>query len=145
MRPQCSMNGHMYGSSGCSNDNGKFCNDCAVAQPLRSKHCRVCKHCIRTHDHHCAWLAVCIGENNMQLFFLYNASLVVGLAYHLVLPALERGPQYWAPRGLNGDSLLLATISPDLLTKTLAMQKIATFSMMLFNFRLLMYMYEQSQ
>lgn len=142
MRPQCSMNGS---NTSAVKDGRRVCDDCAVPQPLRSKHCKICKRCIRTHDHHCAWLAVCIGENNMQLFFLYNAALVVGLTYHLVLPALEQGPKYWAPDGLNGDCLWRLTISPDLLTKTLVVQKLAVFCMLVFNFRLLEYIYQQGQ
>lgn len=40
----------------------KFCTQCNIEQPLRTKHCRSCKKCVSTYDHHCPWVGNCIGE-----------------------------------------------------------------------------------
>ncbi len=31
----------------------RFCTACQIEQPLRSKHCRACDHCISTYDVTC--------------------------------------------------------------------------------------------
>lgn len=42
----------------------RYCSLCNLEQPLRSKHCKICKCCIYLYDHHCPWLGNCIGEKN---------------------------------------------------------------------------------
>jgi len=49
----------------------RFCRLCYLEQPLRSKHCRVCKCCVATYDHHCPWLGTCVGEKNRRAFYFY--------------------------------------------------------------------------
>lgn len=51
--------------------NGSFCPTCLVVRPVRSKHCQVCDKCIHRFDHHCPWVANCIGEKNHRLFIVY--------------------------------------------------------------------------
>jgi len=48
-----------------------WCQHCRLYQPLRTKHCRDCQRCVRTHDHHCPWLGTCVGENNRVLFYWF--------------------------------------------------------------------------
>ncbi|SCM20495.1 palmitoyltransferase, putative [Plasmodium chabaudi adami] len=48
-----------------------YCIQCDIVQILRSKHCKFCRRCIKTYDHHCPWINNCIGENNRSIFFLY--------------------------------------------------------------------------
>lgn len=36
----------------------KFCLICNLKQPLRVKHCKECKRCIASYDHHCPWLGI---------------------------------------------------------------------------------------
>eukprot|EP00403_Amphidinium_massartii_P022843 CAMPEP_0178389216 /NCGR_PEP_ID=MMETSP0689_2-20121128/9997_1 /TAXON_ID=160604 /ORGANISM="Amphidinium massartii, Strain CS-259" /LENGTH=426 /DNA_ID=CAMNT_0020009649 /DNA_START=167 /DNA_END=1444 /DNA_ORIENTATION=- len=49
----------------------RFCKVCQMHQPLRTKHCRDCGHCVRTHDHHCPWIGTCVGEGNRHFFFWF--------------------------------------------------------------------------
>ena len=48
-----------------------FCQLCNIDQPVRSKHCKICKGCVATFDHHCIWVGNCIGEKNRALFLYY--------------------------------------------------------------------------
>lgn len=49
----------------------RYCTLCNIDQPLRAKHCGVCKRCVARYDHHCPWLSVCIGQRNHSLFLCY--------------------------------------------------------------------------
>lgn len=49
----------------------RWCKVCEMYQPLRTKHCRDCGRCIRTHDHHCPWVGTCVGEGNRVYFFWF--------------------------------------------------------------------------
>mmetsp|Transcript_110696 Transcript_110696/g.220056 ORF Transcript_110696/g.220056 Transcript_110696/m.220056 type:complete len:422 (+) Transcript_110696:99-1364(+) len=52
----------------------RYCKVCCMHQPLRTKHCRDCGCCIRTHDHHCPWVGTCIGEGNRCHFWWFLAA-----------------------------------------------------------------------
>eukprot|EP00927_Polykrikos_kofoidii_P050929 TRINITY_DN44763_c0_g1_i1.p1 TRINITY_DN44763_c0_g1~~TRINITY_DN44763_c0_g1_i1.p1 ORF type:complete len:390 (+),score=51.38 TRINITY_DN44763_c0_g1_i1:201-1370(+) len=62
----------------------RWCRICNLYQPLRTKHCRDCGRCVRTHDHHCPWIGSCVGENNRSLFFVYLCSQACELAVGFV-------------------------------------------------------------
>lgn len=40
-------------------------------QPMRARHCQVCKRCVRRFDHHCPWMENCVGERNHRWFIVY--------------------------------------------------------------------------
>jgi len=48
----------------------RFCKWCNGYKPDRCHHCRVCKSCILRMDHHCPWIANCVGFRNHKYFFL---------------------------------------------------------------------------
>ena len=60
-------------------DERHFCITCMTRKPLRSKHCRMCNRCVAKHDHHCPWVANCVANNNHRHFFLYVATMWVGV------------------------------------------------------------------
>merc|ERR1712008_441512 len=57
----------------------RWCKVCRVYQPLRTKHCRDCGRCVRTHDHHCPWVGSCVGENNRMIFLWFLLFQCTGL------------------------------------------------------------------
>ncbi|EPR63607.1 DHHC zinc finger domain-containing protein [Toxoplasma gondii GT1] len=81
----------------CAIDRRKytFCADCRILQPLRTRHCKECDHCVLTYDHHCAFLGCCVGEFNHWRFYLFLLSQTIAvtwdsaatglLAYHTYL------------------------------------------------------------
>ncbi|CAG5006039.1 unnamed protein product [Parnassius apollo] len=64
-------------SSGGGFEPTRFCSACLVRRPLRSKHCSVCNRCVAKFDHHCPWVANCIGAKNHQYFIGFLVSLLI--------------------------------------------------------------------
>ena len=48
----------------------RYCEQCSLFQPLRSRHCHDCRRCVATFDHHCFWIGSCVGERNHRVFLL---------------------------------------------------------------------------
>jgi len=65
----------------------RFCKWCSCFKPDRAHHCRICRSCILRMDHHCPWIANCIGFNNYKYFFLlvfYSLLNVLYIAFTMV-------------------------------------------------------------
>lgn len=84
------------------------CGHCLLQQPMRSKHCQTCQHCVRRYDHHCPWIENCVGEKNHRWFVLYLAVqlLVLLWALRITWTGLGHAPS-WSP-WLRSNGVLLA-------------------------------------
>ncbi|EJW74962.1 hypothetical protein WUBG_14128 [Wuchereria bancrofti] len=53
----------------------RFCYNCQLNEPPRSHHCPVCDRCVFRRDHHCSFVAVCIGHFNQRYYISAICSL----------------------------------------------------------------------
>lgn len=53
------------------------CKTCKIMKPLRAHHCKVSDRCVERLDHHCPWVANCVGVNNQKMFVLLLGCLEV--------------------------------------------------------------------
>ena len=55
----------------------RFCKKCEAKKPDRAHHCSTCNSCRLKMDHHCPWLATCVGLRNYKPFILFCAYTTV--------------------------------------------------------------------
>ena len=68
-----------------SEDKSLFCRKCSIHRPFRARHCKQCGTCVLRMDHHCPWLANCVGLQNLRNFIMFQLYLVLGCFYLIVL------------------------------------------------------------
>lgn len=54
-----------------SDGQDRFCKKCQCRKPDRAHHCSSCHTCVLKMDHHCPWLANCLGLYNYKAFLLF--------------------------------------------------------------------------
>jgi palmitoyltransferase len=59
----------------------KYCKKCKVPKPPRAHHCSACQRCVLRMDHHCPWIANCVGHANHRFFLLFMMWLIVGCLF----------------------------------------------------------------
>lgn len=74
----------------------RYCQKCHGFKPPRAHHCKVCGRCILRMDHHCPWIANCVGHGNYGHFMRFVTGVSVSMLYHLGMISL-RVKGWWAP------------------------------------------------
>jgi len=59
----------------------KYCIQCDHFKPQRCHHCSVCNKCILLMDHHCPFIANCVGFKNHKYFLSYVMYAIIGILY----------------------------------------------------------------
>ncbi|CAE7727713.1 app [Symbiodinium sp. KB8] len=85
----------------------RYCKICHMHQPLRTKHCRDCGKCVRTHDHHCPWVGTCVGEGNRVYFYWFLIAQWLELAVFLFEASLDLAQDGFLPPVWLGRAPLL--------------------------------------
>ena len=60
------------------------CEYCNRKKFLRSSHCRTCNVCVLRRDHHCVWIANCVGIGNNRFFFIFCLWVTVNFFYKIL-------------------------------------------------------------
>jgi palmitoyltransferase len=89
----------------------RYCRRCEAGKPARTHHCHICGRCVLRLDHHCPWIANCVGHHNHRNFVLFLWYLWVGCAYAQVMcytPAMVALAAQGRSRARGGAALLTA-------------------------------------
>lgn len=84
--------------TGTAPPNFKFCVKCHNNKPERTHHCSVCGRCVLNMDHHCPWLANCVGFHNRQFFLLiliYGVICTLTCTVHGFVYMFTTAPFIW--------------------------------------------------
>jgi hypothetical protein len=54
---------------------------CDLPKPPQCHHCSICNVCVLQMDHHCPWMATCVGFQNLPHFLRYLVWMTIGCLY----------------------------------------------------------------
>lgn len=61
--------------------NWTLCAACECLRPPRAWHCQMCNICVLNRDHHCTFLATCVGYYNQRYFIYFVFHIFVAMLY----------------------------------------------------------------
>ena len=69
-----------------SNKNFRQCKDCKfwINTEFSTQHCNECKICIEGYDHHCCTLNLCIGKDNLKIFYFYILTSFIYVIFFII-------------------------------------------------------------
>ena len=72
---------------GLDHERYPYCDKCKLVTPPDTNHCNLCNKCTLRLDHHCPWVANCIGYRNQKYFILFClyggiSSLILGFSLY---------------------------------------------------------------
>lgn len=110
MTTDSSMKQPVYGE-------GTYCEYCRMSGPAKNWHCMKCKACIINRDHHCNFLARCIGLHNQRYFILFLGHsmvwMVIASCYNYYLITLKFDDEGWVLAAARIFNPLLRLIIPE--------------------------------
>ncbi|KAF7260920.1 hypothetical protein EG68_01798 [Paragonimus skrjabini miyazakii] len=62
-----------------------MCLRCCYPRPPRAHHCSICEGCILRMDHHCPWIANCVGLRTHRHFYLSVLFMSIGGLYMITV------------------------------------------------------------
>ena len=124
----------------------KYCLTCMIYRPRRTIHCSYCNTCIEQLDHHCPFIAKCVGRRNYGYFYLFINTLMMNSLFIVVITICDlvrRLNQQQTQNSLTDSQTWLATMCiiplsfPIILLAGVTM--LGTSALSLFHFKLNLY------